>query len=187
IQNIARAGALQIEKVNAGARQQRGYGVSHADYGAKRGQGQKPVLGIDMRGVYGLSDALQKIPLTIDDTLRSAGTSGGKHHAGGLVQAEFGGTPALPRGLRQTGQMDDARRWRDGLDASKELLSSDDQGGPRILQHLAQPVVWIVRIQGDKGASRRQASQHCERKHRTRRQYDSDQVSGLGFGRDGFG
>jgi len=26
---------LRIEEVNAGAREQRGYGVSHADYGAK--------------------------------------------------------------------------------------------------------------------------------------------------------
>ena len=45
IHNLARAGALRIEEVNAGAREQRGHGVSHADDGAKRGQGQKPVLG----------------------------------------------------------------------------------------------------------------------------------------------
>ena len=134
---------------------------------------------IDMRGVDGLGDALQKIPLTIDDALRPAGTAGRKHHAGGLVQVEFGGTPALSRGLRQTGQMDDARGRRDGLDAAKDILSSDDQSWPRILQHLAQPVAWILRIQGDKGASRRQARQHGERKHRTRRQDDADELPGL--------
>ena len=82
--------------------------------------------------------------------------------------------------------MDDPRRWRAGLDASKNVLSSDDQGWPRVLQHLAQPVAWIVRIQGDKGASRRQASQDGEGKHRTCRQYYADQVSRFGFGRDGF-
>src|SRR5689334_19022762 len=140
-----------------------------------------------MRGVYGLSDALQKIPLAIDNTLRSAGTSGGKQHAGGLVQAGFGGTPALLRGFGQTVQMDDARRWRDALDASKAIVSADDQGRPRILQHLAQPVVWIVGIQGDKGPRRRQASQHRDGKDRTSGQYDADQLSRLGFGRDGFG
>ena len=188
IQNLSRAGELRIDEVNAGAREQRGYGVAHADYGAQRGQGQKPIRGVDMRGVYGLGDALQKIPLAIDDALRSAGTPGGKHHAGGLVHAEIGGTPALPRGFRRTGQMDEVRRyWRDGLDASSDILSSDDQGWPRIVQHLAQPVARVARIQGDKGASRRQASQHGERKHRTSRQYNTDQVSRFGFGRDGFG
>jgi hypothetical protein len=60
IHNLARADPLRIEEVNAGAREQRGYGVSHADDGAKRGQGQKPVLGVDMRGVYGLRNTLQK-------------------------------------------------------------------------------------------------------------------------------
>ena len=104
IQNLARADPLRIEEVNAGAREQRGHGVSHADDGAKRGQGQKPVLDVDVRGVYGLGDTLQKIPLTVDDALRPAGTSGRKHHACGLVHAEFGGSPALSRGFRQTGR-----------------------------------------------------------------------------------
>ena len=70
---------------------------------------------------------------------------------------------------------------------AKDIVSSDDQGWPRILQHLAQPVAGIVRIQRDKGASRRQAGQHGERTHRTRRQYYADQVSRFGFSRDGFG
>jgi hypothetical protein len=83
--------------------------------------------------------------------------------------------------------MDDARGGRDGLDAAQDILSSDDQSWPRIVQHLAQPVGWILRIQGDKGASRRQARQHGQRKHRTRRQYDADQLSRSGFARDGFG
>ena len=84
--------------------------------------------------------------------------------------------------------MDDARGWRAGpRTPAKDVLASDDQGWPRILQHLAQPVAWIVGIQGDKGASRRQAGQHGERKHRDRRQDDADQISRSGFGRDGFG
>jgi hypothetical protein len=83
--------------------------------------------------------------------------------------------------------MDDARRWRAGIDASKDILSCDDQGWPRILQHLHQPVAWIVRIQGNKGTSGRQASQYGEGKHRTRGQQYADQVSRLGFCRDGFG
>src|SRR6202795_3096515 len=133
-----------------------------------------------MRGVYGLSDTLQKIPLTIDDAFRLAGTPGGKHHACRLVHAEFSGSPALSRSLRQTGQMDDARRLCAGIDASKDILSSDDQGRPRILQHLSQPVAWIVRIKGNKGTSGRQASQYGEVKHRTCRQHDADQLSRIG-------
>ena len=97
--NLARAGALRIEEVNAGAREQRGHGVSHADDGAQRGQRQKSVLGVDMRGVDGLGHALQKISLTVDDALRPAGAPGREQHAGGFVQAEFGGPPALSRGL----------------------------------------------------------------------------------------
>ena len=139
IQNLARAGALRIEEVNAGAREQRGHGVSHADDGAKRGQGQKPVLGVDMRGVDGLGHALQKVPLTVDDALRPAGAPGGEQHAGGLVQAQSGGTPAF------------AAAWANGsdgpraslgatLECAEAILSCDDQGRPRILQHLAQPV-----------------------------------------------
>ena len=42
-------------------------------------------------------------------------------------------------------------------------------------------------IQGHKRASRRQARQHGEGKHRTCRQQDADQLSRFGFGRDGFG
>jgi hypothetical protein len=173
--------------MNTGTREQRGYGVSDADDGAKRGQGQKPVLGIDVRCVYGLGNALQKAPLTIDDALRPAGAPGRKHHACRLVQAEFGGAPALSSGLRQTAQTEDVRRWRASLDASEDILSSNDQGRPRILQHLAEPIAGVVRIQGDKGASRREASQYGERKHRTRRQNDSDEVSRFGFALDGFG
>ena len=83
--------------------------------------------------------------------------------------------------------MDDARARRDGLDVAKGILSSDDQRRLRILQHLAQPAAWILRIQGDEGASRRQARQHGERKHRTHRQEDADELTRSGFGRDGFG
>src|SRR5215469_5236395 len=111
-----------------------------------------------MRGVYRLEGTLQKIPLTIDDPLWPAGTPGRKYHACGLVHAEFGRSPTLSRALRQTGQIDDARCWLTGIDASKAILSSDDQGRPRILQHLAQPVARIVRIHGNKGTSGRQAS-----------------------------
>src|SRR5215471_16353754 len=107
-----------------------------------------------MRRVYGLGDALQKVPLTIDDALRPAGSPGSENHARGLVHAEFRGSPALPHGLRQTAQLDYANRWRDSLDGSKRILSSEDQGWPSILQHLAQPVVWVVGIQDDKGTSR---------------------------------
>jgi hypothetical protein len=85
IDDALRAGVLQIEEVDTGAREQRGDGVSHADNGAQRGQGQKPVLGVDVRGVDGLADALQKVPLTVDDALRPAGAPGGKHDARGLV------------------------------------------------------------------------------------------------------
>jgi len=45
--------------------------------------------------------------------------------------------------------------WRAGLDASKNVLSSDDQGWPRVSTP-AQPVALDSEIQGDKGASRRQ-------------------------------
>src|SRR5439155_9778646 len=116
---------------------------------------QEPVFGVDMRGVDGLGDALQKVPLTVDDALGPAGAAGGKDHAGGLVHGEFGRAPALSRGSRHAGQLDDAHRWGDGLYASKDILSSDDQRRPRVLQYLTQPVAWIVRIQGDKGPSRR--------------------------------
>jgi len=103
------------------------------DNGAKRGQGQKPVLGIDMRRVYGLGDALQNVPLTVYYAFRPTGAPGGEHNARGFVHVEFRGSPAFSRGLRQTGQIDDPRRSRDGLNPTKDPFSCEDQGGPRIL------------------------------------------------------
>jgi hypothetical protein len=119
--------------VNTGARKQRGYGVSHADNGAKRGQSQKPVLCIDMRSVYGLGDALQNVPLAVYYAFWPAGAPGREHNARGFVHVEFRGPPAFPRGFRQTGQIDDPRHSRDGLDTTKDFFCCEDQGGPRIL------------------------------------------------------
>src|SRR5262245_60712801 len=104
--------------MNTGTREQGGYGVSDTDNGTKRGQGQKPVLGIDVRCVYGLDNALQKTPLTIDDALRPAGAPGRKHHARRFVQAEFGRAPALSSRLRQTVQTEDLRRQPATIHAS---------------------------------------------------------------------
>jgi len=67
-----------------------------------------------------------------------------------------------------------------------DILRSDDQGRPRVLQDLAQPVAWIVRINCYKGPSRRQASQNGEGEHRTGRQHDADQFARFGFGLDVF-
>ena len=44
-----------------------------------------------------------------------------------------------------------------------------------------------MRIEATNGPSRRQARQHRERKHRTGRQQDADQVAGLCLGRECFG
>src|SRR5262245_24842747 len=99
-----------------------------------------------MRAVYGLRDTLQKVALTVDDALRAASTPGGKSHACGLVHAEFHWSPALPRGVRHAAQPNYANRWRDGFDGSMDILSREDQGWPRILQHLAQPVARIESI-----------------------------------------
>ena len=125
--------AFEIDEVNASPREKCGYGVSHADNSTKRGEGQKPVFGIDMRSVYGLGNTLQNVPLTVHDAFRPAGAPGGKHNARGFVHVEFRGPPALPRGLRQTGQIDHPRRSRDGFDKTRDLFSSEDQGGPGIL------------------------------------------------------
>ena len=67
------------------------------------------------------------------------------------------------------------------------IFSCDDQRWPRILQHLIQPVRRIVRIECDKRASCRQAREHRDGKHRTCRQQDADQISGLGLGRQDLG
>ena len=118
---------LRVEEVNAGARQQRGHGVAHADDRAERGQGQQPVLGVDMRGVDGLGHALQQVPLTVDDALRPAGASGREQHACGFVHAELGGPPTFARGSWRTGQMEHAHGA--DLDAGKDTRLADDQAG----------------------------------------------------------
>jgi hypothetical protein len=84
-------------------------------------------------------------------------------------------------------QMNDARRWRNAIDGFKHILSCNDQSWPGILQHLDQPVAWIMRIQCNKGTPGRQASHYGEGIHRTRRQQYADEVSGPGFCRNSFG
>src|SRR5215467_14469790 len=120
-----------------------------------------------MRSVYGLGGALKKAPLTIDDAFRSAGGPGGKNHARGLIHAELRGAPALPRGWLKSVQLNYAHCRRKGLDGFEDILLCEDQGGPGIQQYLAQPVARIMWIQGDKRASRRQASQYRDGKQRT--------------------
>src|SRR5688572_3556254 len=76
--NLARAGVLRVEKVNTCPCQQCRHDVAHPDDRARRGESQKSVLCVDVRGVDGLSHALQEVSLTVDDALWTTGTPGGE-------------------------------------------------------------------------------------------------------------
>src|SRR5688572_359046 len=78
LRNLARAGALRVEEVNACPCHQRRHDVAHPDDRARRGESQKSVRCVDVRGVNGLSHALQEVSLTVDDALWPTGTPGSK-------------------------------------------------------------------------------------------------------------
>ena len=91
---------------------------------------------VDMRGVDRLSHALQQVSLTIDDALRPPGAAGREQDASGFVHAQSAGRQPVRAASGKRGQTDDARGWRNGLDAAEDILSSDDQA---LAAHPAAP------------------------------------------------